>query len=123
MESTCTAVYISPNKCANIYLKFLAVEEQIAISGGIMVRIPQYLDVVTFSSRNIDVLESRCRGTSSFCGILSLMPPEITTSSRFSTTVGCCCSVLIVFVLYLLFNTVIAMAVARKALERISILI
>ena len=31
-----------------IYLNFLAVEEQIAISGGIMVRILQKLDVVAF---------------------------------------------------------------------------
>ena len=32
----------------NVYLKVLAVEEQIGISGGIIVRIPQKLDVVAF---------------------------------------------------------------------------
>ena len=32
----------------NVYLKFLAVEEQIAKSGGMMVRITQKLDVVAF---------------------------------------------------------------------------
>ena len=32
----------------NVFLKFLAVKEQIAISGDIMVRIPQELDVVAF---------------------------------------------------------------------------
>ena len=56
----CTAVYISPNKCSyargNVYLKFLAVEENIAITGGTMVRIPQKLDVVPFYSRNLDVV-------------------------------------------------------------------
>ena len=37
-----------PMQEKNVYLKVLAVEEQIAISGGIMVRIPQKLDVVAF---------------------------------------------------------------------------
>ena len=77
MESTCTVVYISPNrrsyaggKC--LYLKVLAIEEQIRISGGAMVRIPQNLYLL--------------------------------------------------FVLYLLVNTLMAMAIARKAVERTSIL-
>ena len=63
-------------------IKVLAVKEQITISGGIMVRIVR---MVSFS-----VLESRCCGTSSFCGILS--PRDITSSSRFFTTVGFFCS-------------------------------
>ena len=61
----------------NVYLKFLAIQEQIAKSGGMMVRITQKLDVV----------ESRCHGTSSFFGILIPMP--VISQSRFSTTVGC----------------------------------
>ena len=40
----------------NVYLKFLAVEEQIATTVGIMVRIPQNLDAVSLESRNLDVV-------------------------------------------------------------------
>ena len=39
----------------NVYLKFLAVEEQIATTVGIMVRIPQNLDALSLESRNLDV--------------------------------------------------------------------
>ena len=77
-----------PMQEENVYLKILAVEEQIVISGGKMVRIPQKLYVLESRCRGYLVLESRCRGTSSFYGILTLMPPDITISSRFSTTVA-----------------------------------
>ena len=40
----------------NVYLKFLAVEEQIATTVGIMVRIPQNLNAVSLESRYLDVV-------------------------------------------------------------------
>ena len=43
----------------NVYLKFLAVEEQIVKSGVMMVRITQKLDVVAFQPWNPDVVGHR----------------------------------------------------------------
>ena len=59
MESTCTAVYISPNKCSYTggkCLNVLAVEEQIAMSGGTMIRAPQKIIVCSDKTSSVGKL-------------------------------------------------------------------
>ena len=120
----CTAVYISLNECSyaggKCLFKLFSSWETDRIPGGPVVKIPQKLHVVAFLVLEswchvFSVLES-CRGILSFCKIMTLIPPGITTSSIFSITVGC-------FLLYLLVNTVIVIAIARKAVECIPIII
>ena len=59
MESTCTAVYISPNKCSYTggkCLNVLAVEEQIAMSGGTMIRVSQKIIVCSDKTSSVGKL-------------------------------------------------------------------
>ena len=117
----CTAVYLSPNKCSYtggkcLFKIFNGGWRTDAISGGAVVRIPQKLYALESRCRGFSALESWCRGTSSFCRILTLMPLDITATSRFSIFHR------LLFVLYLLVNTVIPMAIARKTVEPISII-
>ena len=58
MQSTYHQINV-PMQEENFYLKVLVVEEQIAISGHIMVRILQKLDVVVFQSWNPNVMGHR----------------------------------------------------------------
>ena len=67
----------------NVYLKSLTADEQIAISGGIMVRIPQKLDVAWFFSLGIPI-----SWDIEFLQSSHPYAPDIITPSRFSTTVG-----------------------------------
>ena len=124
MESTCTAAYISLNKCPYTGWKRLfksfngwGTDRNIRGYNGQNSAETQCRGfwVLESGCHGFSVLESRCIETSSFCRILTLMLPDITTSSKFFHRNR------LFYVLYLLFNTVIAMAIARKAVERISI--
>ena len=79
--------------CRRKMFKLFSSWETDRIPGGPVVKIPQKLHVVAFLVLEswchvFSVLES-CRGILSFCKIMTLIPPGITTSSIFSITVGC----------------------------------
>ena len=120
MESTCTAVYISPNKCSypgeNVYLNVLAFEEQIAISGGTMVRIPQQLCLGILMSWFFSL------GISMSWDIEFLWNSD-PYAPWYHNVIKIFHSSRLFLVLYLLVNTVIAMAITRKSVEHIFILI
>ena len=120
MESTCTAVYISPNKCSyageNVYSKVLAFEEQITISGGTMVRIPQKLCLGILMSWFFSL------GISMSWDIAFLWNSD-PYAPWYHNIIKIFHNSRLFLVLYLLVNTVIAMAITRKSVEHISFLI
>ena len=94
MNSTCTAVYISPNKCSYtwgkcLFRSFSAWGTDLNISGYNDQNSVEMWLVLESRCGGFSVLKSRCHGTLRFCKILTLIPPDITPSSRFSTTVVC----------------------------------
>ena len=125
MESMCTAVYISLNECSyaggKCLFKLFSSWETDHIPGGPVVKIPQKLHVVAFFSLGILM--------SCFFS-LRILSWDIKFLQNYDPYTPWYHNVIYIFhhsglffVLYLLVNTVIVIAIARKAVECIPIII